>query len=376
MGCVSQDSDALVSQGIESRGNRCRKSWHQFKGYDSQSRRYVMRVSGKRKDHRWESEVSKFLISEVPTLWNLRTGPMKWLNDSSDVPEARLGILLKTYTRSKKMTRLHSTFPVRNAYSRLGHQKSPRKESLKLIQERACRCSTRKTLTLLSWRPWGHRRVWRRWWRPTAWCKPEKKRRYTSSNWTHSSKLCFLKKLPRFLLWGTFVRIMGIHNITLDQRSETTSHQKWQTIDCNISNCVPFVVPGLSTSSSTTPTPTSSKSSSQDSVIDGSTSGELRGNPLHETETKNINNKGKQKHKEIFRMNCLVGYRNSGRSWSMKVLQQSFGETQSKEVRTLPSHLMNFQWSREQKWNRVRVSSVFRRTFRRTQIVICAWRRK
>ena len=43
----------------------------------------------------------------------------------------------------------------------------------------------------------------------------------------------------------------------------------------------------------------------------------------------------------------------------MKVLQQSPGETQSKEVKTLPSHLMNFQWSREQKWNRVRVSTVY-----------------
>ena len=90
------------------------------------------------------------------------------------------------------------------------------------------------------------------------------------------------------------------------------------------------------------------------------------------TETENKNKKGKQKHKEIFRMNCLVGYKNSGKIWSMKVLQQSLGEFQSKEVRTLPSHLMNFQWSREQKWNRVRVSSVFRRTFRRTQIVIYA----
>ena len=28
----------------------------------------------------------------------------------------------------------------------------------------------------------------------------------------------------------------------------------------------------------------------------------------------------------------------------MKVLQQSLGVTQSKEVRTLPGHLMNFQW--------------------------------
>ena len=41
-------------------------------------------------------------------------------------------------------------------------------------------------------------------------------------------------------------------------------------IDCNISNCVPFVFPGLSTrSSSTTPSPSSPSSSPQDSIFDG-----------------------------------------------------------------------------------------------------------
>ena len=76
-------------------------------------------------------------------------------------------------------------------------------------------------------------------------------------------------------------------------------------INCNVANYVPFVVPGLSTSSSTTPTPTLSTSSSQDSVFDvsrytenpvpersGSMSEELRGNPVHrsiETESANKN---------------------------------------------------------------------------------------
>ena len=41
-----------------------------------------------------------------------------------------------------------------------------------------------RLLTLLSWRPWGHRGVRRRWWRPTAGCKQEKKRRCMSNNWT------------------------------------------------------------------------------------------------------------------------------------------------------------------------------------------------
>ena len=158
-------------------------------------------------------------------------------------------------------------------------------------------------------------------------------------------------------------------------------------IDCNISNYVPFVVFGLSaSSSSTTLSPTSPSSSSQDSVFDvnrntknpvqergGSTSEELRGDPLHEsTETEKIKMVSAKTYKEIDRMSCLIGYRNSGRIYLMKVLQQSLGETQSREVKTLPSHLMNFQWSRKQKWNRDRGSTVYKPTFRRTQIVISA----
>ena len=48
LGCVSQDSGALVLKEQKSFGEaRCRKSWNKFKGYDSQSLLYVTRVSGK-----------------------------------------------------------------------------------------------------------------------------------------------------------------------------------------------------------------------------------------------------------------------------------------------------------------------------------------
>ena len=98
-----------------------------------------------------------------------------------------------------------------------------------------------------------------------------------------------------------------------------------QRIDRNISNYVPFVVPGLSaSSSSTTPPPTSPSSSSQDSVLNvnrytenpvpersGSASEELRRDPLHESQkpkTK-IKMRSVKKYKEIYRMNCLIRYR-------------------------------------------------------------------
>ena len=63
-----------------------------------------MQVSGKRKDHRLETYMSKILISEVPTLLYLRIGPMKRLKDNSDAPEARHGTVPKTFTSSKKET--------------------------------------------------------------------------------------------------------------------------------------------------------------------------------------------------------------------------------------------------------------------------------
>ena len=89
----------------ETRGG---KFWDQFDGCDSQP---TLRHASIRenKDYRLEKYKSKFLICEAPTLWNLRTSPMQRLNDSSDVPEARRGTLLKTFTSSKKKTKLHST---------------------------------------------------------------------------------------------------------------------------------------------------------------------------------------------------------------------------------------------------------------------------
>ena len=134
--------------------------------------------------------------------------------------------------------------------------------------------------------------------------------------------------------------------------------------------------------------PTSPSSSSQDSLFDvnrytenpvpetsRSVGEELRGDPQHEsTET---GNKNQKEESEVQRdmSHELPGWLQEFREriWLMKILQQSLGETQSKEVETLP---MNFQSSLEQKWNRVRVSTVYVRTFRRIRIVEYAWRRK
>ena len=67
----------------ETRGE---KFWDQFDGYDSHSPRNVKQVSEKIKDHRLQKYKSNFLISEVLTLWNLRTDLKKRLKDKSDAP--------------------------------------------------------------------------------------------------------------------------------------------------------------------------------------------------------------------------------------------------------------------------------------------------
>ena len=165
------------------------------------------------------------------------------------------------------------------------------------------------------------------------------------------------------------------------------SPKKGKRIDCNFSNYVPFVVPGLSTSSSSTPPPTSSASSSQDSVLDigsytenpvpersGSTSEELQGNPMHkptETEDKNKNEGREEVQSDLLHdlLDWLQDFREN--------LVDESGPSEPREtlllmIETLPVLLVNYQWSREQKWNPVRVSIVSTRTFRRTQTAISA----
>ena len=111
----------------------------------------------------------------------------------------------------------------------------------------------------------------------------------------------FLAETSAVLSLGNCVRN---HGYTYHWISGQKPHliKNGKRIDCNISKYVPFVVPGLSaSSSSTTPSPTSPSSSSQDAALvvsrytenpvparSGSTSEELRGDPLHEsTETEN-----------------------------------------------------------------------------------------
>ena len=64
---------------------------------------------------------------------------------------------------------------------------------------------------------------------------------------------------------------------------------------------------------------------------------------------------------------CRNGYRISRRIWWMKMFNH---------IDALPAHLMNYQWSRAQKWYRVRASIESILTSRKTEIVTSAGGRK
>ena len=150
-----------------------------------------------------------------------------------------------------------------------------------------------------------------------------------------------LVETPAVISLGKLCEDYGYTNHwTSGQKPHLTGNGK--RIDCKKSNHVPFVVPGLSTSSSTAPTPTPSSSSPQDSVFDvsrytenpvpersGSMSEELRVDPMHkptETENKNKNEEREEVQSDLSH-DCRTGCRSSGRIWLMKVLQKSFRET-------------------------------------------------
>ena len=132
------------------------------------------------------------------------------------------------------------------------------------------------------------------------------------------------------------------------------SPKKGKTINCNISNYVPFVVlvcqrvPPRHLSS-----PTSSnifiagfcdwhgKSNSRKKWENECR--ELRGNRSHGSAATKIKMKDAKKYKAIYCMTCRTGCRISEKIWSMKVVLQRHGETLRPRIKTLPVLLMNYQ---------------------------------
>ena len=156
-----------------------------------------------------------------------------------------------------------------------------------------------------------------------------------------------LDNTPAVLSLGKLCEEVGCsYQWTSGQKPHLIKNAK--KIHCDTSNHVPFVVPGLSTSSSTSSTsPTSSsKETVTNTEIPATRRREstrlAREDPLHRSAE--IEKKKATKNYRV--MSCKVrqiGYRSSSMDWLMNVFQN---------IKTLPILLKNFLWNREQKWHR------------------------
>ena len=184
-----------------------------------------------------------------------------------------------------------------------------------------------------------------------------------------------LEETPAVLSLGSSARIMGFpttgpavkNHISPERARELIAI--YQTMDHSLSLVflrVPLQRPRLLhhhlhhgipnlTSADTPKNPVTERS--------GITSEEQRGTALHKpTETEN---KNKNEGLEEVQSDPLRDLPDWLQDFTLRL-----------RIKTLPVLLLNYQWSREQKWCRVRVNIVSTRTFRRTQIAISASRQK
>ena len=110
LGCVSQDSDALVSQ----RGKQPRGNPMQSLGTDSKNTIHTVYPTSSRSPRKqrtiaWKNTSQNSSSAKFPRCKNLRTDPKKRLKDKSDAPAARREeSCQKIFTSSKKKEQLHS----------------------------------------------------------------------------------------------------------------------------------------------------------------------------------------------------------------------------------------------------------------------------
>ena len=215
---------------------------------DSLSPRYVQRVSGKRKDHRWEKQKS-CLVSEVPTLQNSRISPTR-LDDNSDVPKARLGILpkIKTLKENDRATFFSPTkkwvFP--SASSRESCEREFEVDSgasMHMVSEKDLNSAELATMRTSSG--------------PMTEMTAHGEVRTNKEATVHVKQLdlfvtvMLLQETPAVLSVGNLCKE---HGYTYHWTSGQKPHliKNGTRINCNISICLPVVVPGLSATSFTT----------------------------------------------------------------------------------------------------------------------------
>ena len=181
----------------------------------------------------------------------------------------------------------------------------------------------------------------------------ENKPQYLSKTSTYSLRECFLKIQRQFFHWENSAKNLGTVTIGHVVKSHISSKMERKYIATH-QNYVPFVVPGFLTSSSTSSSSTPPTSSSQETVTDTEFQQqeevEVRTNQdgdrcMNQQKPKTQNKRATTKNYSVMSCKvCQIGYRSSSMDWLMKVFQN---------IDTFPVLLMNYLWSREQKWYRI-----------------------
>ena len=103
---------------------QCRKSWNQIKEYGSLSLRYVKRVSGERKDHRWENKCQSSSSAKSHAI-KIEDRSHEETERQQRCARSKAWHLAKNIYKLKEKTKLHSIFPRRTGDSRLRQLKEP-----------------------------------------------------------------------------------------------------------------------------------------------------------------------------------------------------------------------------------------------------------
>ena len=252
---------------VESLGKtRCRKSWNQFKGYDTQKSALRQASIREKKDHCWEKINVKVPHQRSPYAMKFEDRSHEETDRQQRCDRSKAWNLARSIHKLKEKDKAAFYFPAEEWVLLAASTKEPEERefvvdsgaSMHMVSKKDHNSGELETMRDIKKSDDGD----------------DGQRR--GANKRRSDSVCqaldlfvkvmLLEKTPAVLCLGKLCEGFSHHWIS-GQKPHLIRNGK--RIDCNVSNCVPFVVPGLSaSSSSTTPSLTSPSSSSKDFVLD------------------------------------------------------------------------------------------------------------
>ena len=211
-------------------------------------------------------KINVVLHQRSPYALKFEDGPMKRLNDSSDVPEARLGFLPKTFTSSKRTTKATFYSPAQKWVLRVSSTKEPEEREFVVDSGASMHVVSKKDLNSAELETMRTSR------RPTTVMTANGEVQTKQEATVYVKQLDFfvkftlLQETPAVL---SSQKLCEEHGYTYYWTSGLKPHliRNGKKMHCNKSNNVSFMVPGLSASSSSpTSSSTPSSSASQESI--------------------------------------------------------------------------------------------------------------